>query len=358
MVIIVDKSINQDSLNVINRIGDKIKLFDNSTILITGCFGFLGKQFLHFFCNLVDMYQMKIKIIAVDNLIRDTENDLISFFTKKTYFTFVESNINTQKEFYEADYVIHLASIASPIFYRKYPIETLDANVTGYRNLLEYYKDKELKSFLYFSTSEIYGDPLPEFIPTKETYRGNVSCTGPRACYDESKRLGETLSVLFSNQYQMPIKISRPFNNYGPGLSLNDKRVIPDFFNDILNRKDITLYSDGNATRTFCYTEDAIYGYILLLLSEYNAEPFNIGNDNPEISIIDLAQKCIEVSNSKNTKIIKANNKDKNYTIDNPQRRCPNISKAKKLLNFNPEISIIDGLKRTFIYYSEQFPNG
>ena len=157
----MNKSISDDSINVITRLEDKIKAFDGATVLITGCFGFLGKQFLYFFSNLVDLYDIRIEIIAIDNLIRDKENELVNYFSSKKYFTFIQSNINTQKQFYDADYVIHLASIASPIFYRKYPIQTLDANVTGYRNLLDYYKDRKIRSFLYFSTSEIYGDPHP-----------------------------------------------------------------------------------------------------------------------------------------------------------------------------------------------------
>ena len=174
----------------------------------------------------------------------------------------------------------------------------MDANVTGYRNLLDFIKIK-ISRVLYFSTGEIYGDPPPNQIPTKESYRGNVSCLGPRACYDESKRLGETISVLFHDVYNMPIKIARPFNNYGPGLNIDDKRVLPDFFNDIINQRDIILFSDGLATRTFCYTEDAIFGYLLLLMSDHNGEPFNIGSEKPEISMKDLAKKCIRISEKK-----------------------------------------------------------
>ena len=163
-------------------------------------------------------------------------------------------------------FIIHAASIASPTYYRKYPIETMDANVNGLRSLLEYCrqqdeKNKPIEGFLFFSTSEIYGDPSPENIPTPETYRGNVSCTGPRACYDESKRYGENLCVNFARQYGLPIKIVRPFNNYGPGLKITDRRVIPDFARDVLAQKDIVMLSDGSPTRTFCYVADAIVGY-------------------------------------------------------------------------------------------------
>ena len=154
-------------------------------------------------------------------------------------------------------FIIHAASIASPTYYRQYPIETMDANVNGLRSLLEYcLRQKKTKGipvegFLFYSTSEIYGDPTPENIPTPETYRGNVSCTGPRACYDESKRYGETLCVNFALQHDLPIKMARPFNNYGPGLKITDKRVLPDFARDIFAGRDIVMLSDGSPTRTF-----------------------------------------------------------------------------------------------------------
>ena len=153
-------------------------------------------------------------------------------------------------------FVIHAASIASPTFYRKYPIETMDANVNGLRALLEYARRQQqrglpVEGFLFFSTSEIYGDPTPEDIPTPETYRGNVSCTGPRACYDESKRYGETLCVNFAQQYALPIKIARPFNNYGPGLKITDRRVLPDFARDIFAGRDIVLLSNGSPSGHF-----------------------------------------------------------------------------------------------------------
>ena len=210
---------------------------------------------------------------------------------------------------------------------------------------------------LYFSTSEIYGDPPPNEIPTKETFRGFVSCTGPRACYDESKRLGETLTILFNKVHQMPIKIVRPFNNYGPGLSINDKRVIPDFFNDIFSNKNIILYSDGNSTRTFCYTEDAILGYILLLISDANADPINIGSEYPEISMLNLALKCIEISGNNDIKVSFEKNRDIEYLSDNPNRRCPNIDKAKSILGYKPYIPLDEGLERTFQYYQEVLSN-
>ena len=191
------------------------------------------------------------------------KNDIIDLHK----FDIIIDNIQDIKFSDQVNLIIHMASIASPTFYRKYPIETLDANIWGLRSLFDYYKDKNIKGFLFFSSSEIYVDPTPENIPTSEEYNGNVSATGPRACYDESKRFGETMCRLFSEKYNMPIGVVRPFNNYGPGMKINDKRVPADFANAVYNNKNITILSDGRPTRTFCYVADAIVGYLKILPS-------------------------------------------------------------------------------------------
>jgi UDP-glucuronate decarboxylase len=258
-------------------------------------------------------------------------------------------------------YIIHAASIASPIFYRKYPIETMDANVNGLRSLLEYAKQqqekgKPLDGFLFYSTSEIYGDPTPENIPTPETYRGNVSCTGPRACYDESKRYGETLCVNFAEQYNLPIKIARPFNNYGPGLKITDRRVLPDFARDVLAGRDIIMLSDGSPTRTFCYIADAIVGYYKILVVGRQGEAYNIGIEKPEISMATLAEKVVELSRELfgyQGQVIRKVSEDKAYLVDNPNRRSPIITKARNDLGYDPCISVDEGLRRALIWYQD-----
>ena len=249
-----------------------------------------------------------------------------------------------------ADFLIHAASIASPTFYRQYPIETMDANVIGLRRLLDQARETKPESVLFFSSSEIYGDPDAAHIPTDENFRGYVSCTGPRACYDESKRFGETLCVSFWNVHRVPVKISRPFNNYGPGLRLGDRRVLPDFFRDVLNNKDVVLLSDGRATRTFCYVSDAMEGYLRLLLSGENGESFNIGTEKPEVSMADLAQQVIAVCGKK-VQVIRGKSDDQQYLTDNPWRRCPNISKARQRLKYEPKVSLAEGLGRMRDYY-------
>jgi len=257
------------------------------------------------------------------------------------------------------DYIIHAASIASPVYYRKYPIETMDANVNGLRNILDYAKrraddGKPLAGMLYYSTSEIYGDPQPEHIPTPETYRGNVSCTGPRACYDESKRYGETLCVNFAQQYGIPVKIARPFNNYGPGLKITDRRVLPDFCRDVLAGRDIVMLSDGSPTRTFCYITDAIIGYYKILTIGKPGESYNIGTETPEISMRELADRV--VANARKLwdyqgRVVFENSSDAEYLTDNPNRRCPIIAKAREQLGYEPKVGIDEGLERAMVWY-------
>ena len=245
-----------------------------------------------------------------------------------------------------------MASIASPTFYRKYPIQTIEANIWGLKWLLDDYRNTSLRGFLFFSSSEIYGDPTPENIPTPETYRGNVNTVGPRACYDESKRFGETICYEYAKEYKMPIGLARPFNNYGPGMKLDDKRVPADFAKAVMNNKDIVILSDGKPSRTFCYIADAIAGYLKILLhGEFDF--FNIGIEKPEISVRELAEIYAETAKELfgyEGKVIYQVSDDKNYTTDNPNRRCPIITKAQKTLNYAPKIYVREGVKRFLEY--------
>tara|TARA_B100000029_G_scaffold513585_1_gene613626 strand:- start:1338 stop:2408 length:1071 start_codon:yes stop_codon:yes gene_type:complete len=347
----MDLQLEYDAKAIISGLGKKNQRFSGKNILITGAAGFLGCQFIHYFLKL---NQSKIlskpcHIYAWDNYLRGIPN-WMSDLNKYENITIEKKDIVKDIDYPNPDFIIHAASIASPIFYRKYPIETIDANVTGLRNLLDFSRKNLIESFLFFSTSEIYGDPDPAHIPTTEDYRGYVSCTGPRACYDESKRLGETLCVNYWQIHNLPVKIVRPFNNYGPGLKITDKRVIPDFFRDVINNRDIVILSDGKASRTFCYISDAIEGYLRLLLSDYNGDPFNIGTNVPEVSIGELAGKIIDISGKK-LNVQYQTSHDTDYLIDNPQRRCPSIDKAKRFLDYNPKINLEEGLRRTYDYY-------
>jgi len=334
------------------------KYFEQSTVLITGCGGFLGFYFMKFFQKYSGDLKIK-KIICLDNFILGKSKWLDDFENDERFeietFDVSKDDISKINHAKEADYIIHMASIASPTFYRKYPVETLDANIWGLRMLLDYYSTKPIKGLLFFSSSEIYGDPSDDAIPTTEEYRGFVSCTGPRSCYDESKRFGETMCMLFAQKYNLPIVVVRPFNNYGPGMRLTDKRVPADFMKDIVLNKDIVILSNGSPTRTFCYVADSVAGYLkALVYGKYNY--FNIGVESPEISIIQLAE--LYVKNGKDifdySGLIKyEKSEDQNYLTNNPQRRCPNIKKAEAELDYNPTITVEEGIRR-FMKFIEQ----
>jgi UDP-glucuronate decarboxylase len=341
----------------LNQIHETIKSkgdWEEATIIITGCAGFLGFYFVNYLVKYGAQLGIK-KIIGLDNFkfgkpkwLNTLESNFTSLLTVKS-FDISKDDISQIKDISYTRYVIHGASIASPSFYRQYPIETINANIWGLSKLLNYFKEKNtLKGFLFFSSSEIYGDPDSNNIPTHEEFRGNVSCQGPRACYDESKRFGETLSWVYSKQFSMPIIIARPFNNYGPGMRLNDKRLPADFANQIINKNDLVIYSDGTPTRTFCYISDAIIGYFLCL-THGTYDYFNIGMDKPEITVKNFAElfktSGINIFDYNGTVKYKISS-DADYMTDNPNRRCPSIDKARKILGFNPVIDVKDGVDR------------
>ena len=334
--------------------------FEKSNILITGCAGFLGYYLMQYFVKYKD--DLKINsIIALDSFLLGYPNWLKELASKNkskiqlNKFVIGKDKIEDLPNCNQVTHIIHMASIASPSFYRKYPVETIEGNIWGLKDLLDFYKDNnKLKGFLFFSSSEIYGDPDLNNIPTNEEYRGFVSCTGPRACYDEAKRFGETLCSIFRKTYNLPITTVRPFNNYGPGMKINDKRLPADLAKCILENNPIILFSDGTPTRTFCYVADAVCGY-LKALNSGNKTEYNIGIDLDETSVLDFALFYKEIGENlfnytREIEFIRSN--DGKYLTDNPQRRCPNIKKARKELNYNPKILIKDGIKRYLTHLS------
>jgi len=355
----------RDDLNYICKsLSSELHKLENQEVLITGGAGFLGYYLVQsiLFNNKSLTDDRKTEITIYDNFIRGVP-DWLTSLESENGLSIVKHDIidplPANKNGF--DYIIHAASIASPIYYRKYPLETMDANVTGLRNILEGARiqnqgGKPVKGILYFSTSEIYGDPDPANIPTPETYRGNVSCTGPRACYDESKRYGETLCVTYARKFGLPVTIARPFNNYGPGLKITDRRVIPDFMRDVLEGKNIVMLSDGSPSRTFCYIADAVTGYLKILINGEPGESYNIGVSEPEISMKELADMIVRIAQKYSGytgKVVYKKSSDNNYLVDNPNRRCPVISKAKTALGYNPEIGLEEGLIRNYIWYKE-----
>ncbi len=330
-------------------------------MLIVGGAGFLGyylvQPVLHF--NKTAGAAAPIKLTVYDNYIRGVP-PWLSALSSTPNLELVRHDIAQPlpANIPDFQYIIHGGSIASPVFYRKYPIETMDSNVNGLRSLLAYVKSlgekgKPIEGFLFFSSSEIYGDPTPDAIPTPETYRGYVSCTGPRACYDESKRYGETLCVNFTQQHGLPIKVARPFNNYGPGLKISDHRVLPDFARDVFANRDIVMRPDGSPKRTFCYVADAVVGYYKVLTIGRPGEAYNAGVEKPEIPMGELAEKVAGLGREHfgyTGKVVKR--VDADYLVDNPERRCPVITKARTELGYDPKVLVDEGLRRSMIWYS------
>lgn len=356
--------VEKDLGYICTNLNEEFDCLAGKKLLITGGAGFLGYYLVQsvLYWNRGKSPKEKIKITLYDNYIRGLPEWLKPLMADPS-MNIVRHDVTKPlpQGMPDFSFIIHAASIASPIYYRKYPIETMDANVAGLRSLLDYTRKQQEKNcpvegFLNFSTSEIYGDPTPDNIPTPETYRGNVSCTGPRACYDESKRYGEALCVNFARQYGLPVKVARPFNNYGPGLKITDKRVIPDFARDIFAGRDIVMHSDGSPTRTFCYVADAVVGYFKILTKGRPGEAYNIGVEAPEISMNELADRIVAIAHqlfNYSGRVIKIPNTDKDYLVDNPNRRCPFIAKARQELGYNPSIPLDKGLTQSLIWYNE-----
>jgi len=304
--------------------------------LVTGGAGFLGSHLCEY---LLDKGH---EVICMDNLITGSKQNISGI--KSGNFRFVNHNVS---EFIKLDgnldYILHFASPASPIDYLELPIQTLKVGALGTHNALGLAKAKKAV-FLLASTSEVYGDPLVH--PQPEEYWGNVNPIGPRGVYDEAKRFAEAITMAYHRVHGINTKIVRIFNTYGPRMRINDGRAIPNFLKQALTGKDLTVYGNGSQTRSFCFVSDLIEGICRLLISEQN-EPVNIGNPN-EMTIQNLADKILQATGSK-SKIIQAP-----LPEDDPKTRQPNITLAKILLNWEPKVSLDEGLKSTLKYFKEQ----
>jgi UDP-glucuronate decarboxylase len=306
------------------------------TTLIAGGAGFIGSNLCEKILN--DNH----KIICVDNLLTGNIKN-IDHLLNNPNFTFINHDIvETLQIEGEIDEIYNLACPASPPKYQKNPIYTLKINFLGVLNLLELAKIKKAK-FLQSSTSEIYGEP--EISPQHENYRGNVNTIGIRSCYDEGKRVAETLVMEYHKEYNVDTRIVRIFNTYGPKMDKNDGRVVSNFINQALNNEDITLYGSGQQTRSFCYIDDQIEGLIKLMNSNHNY-PINIGNPY-ELNVNELATIILNLTKS-NSKLIY-----KELPSDDPTNRKPDITKAKNILNWEPNYDLEKGLIKTIDYFRQ-----
>jgi dTDP-glucose 4,6-dehydratase len=303
--------------------------------LVTGGAGFLGSHL----CDalLAEGYS----VVAVDNLLTGRLSN-IEHLRREGNFEFLQLDINRPFECGEVNFVFHFASPASPVDYMVHGIDTLKVGSVGTMHVLDIAHKYHAK-YLVSSTSECYGDPLEH--PQKETYWGNVNPIGPRSVYDEAKRFTEALTMAYHRYYGLDTRISRIFNTYGTRMQLNDGRVIPNFMKQALRGEDLTVYGDGSQTRSFCYVSDEIDGFLRLAKCEEHA-PVNIGNPN-EFTILECAQKVIAVTESK------SQIRHEKLSEDDPKQRCPDITKARTLLGWEPKVDLDSGLRLSLDYFRE-----
>ena len=304
-------------------------------ILITGAAGFLGSHLCDYFI------ERDYHVIGMDNFITGNISNIQHLFHLKN-FEFHHHDVSKFVHISgKLDYILHFACPASPIDYLRMPIQTLKVSSLGTHNLLGLAKEKKAR-ILIASSSEIYGDPLIN--PQAEDYWGNVNPVGPRGVYDEAKRFQEAMTMAYHNFHHLETRIARIFNTYGPRMRKNDGRAIPTFFDQIITGNDITIFGDGNQTRSFCYVDDLMEGIYLLLHSNYHL-PVNLGNPE-EITLNQLAHEILEITgNKKSTMIFQP------LPADDPQVRCPDVSIARSVLGWEPKISRTEGLKKTCEYY-------
>ena len=307
-----------------------------SRVLITGGAGFLGSHLCDRFIK--EGYE----VIAMDNLITGDLRNIEHLFAVKE-FTFYHHDVSKFVHVPgKLDYILHFASPASPIDYIRMPIQTLKVGSLGTHNLLGLALAKGAR-ILVASTSEVYGDP--QVHPQTEEYWGNVNPVGPRGVYDEAKRFQEAITMAYHTYHNVETRIVRIFNTYGPRMRLNDGRVLPNFFHQALTGHDLTVYGDGSQTRSFCYVEDLVEGIYKLLLSEY-PKPVNIGNPD-EITIAQFAEEIIKLTGTTQKVIYEP------LPVDDPKQRQPDITLARKLLNWEPKIGRKEGLKITYEYFKQ-----
>ncbi len=308
-------------------------------VVITGGAGFIGSHL----CE--RLISEGFKVICLDNFITGAPGN-IRHLLKDKNFKFIKHDVTKYIDIKaEVDYVLHFASLASPVDYLNYPIKTLKVGSLGTHNALGLAKAKKA-GFMLASTSEVYGDPLVH--PQAESYWGNVNPVGVRSCYDESKRFAEALTMAYHRAHKVDTKIVRIFNTYGPRMRVNDGRVVPNFIYQALHNKPLTAYGKGRQTRSFCYIDDLVEGIFRLMKSKIN-EPVNLGNPN-EFTVIELAKLVQKLTRTKSKVIFKP------LPQDDPKQRQPDIVKAKRLLGWKPKVELKEGLKKTIAWFKNPKP--
>lgn len=340
--------INKDIENIIDQTKNEINILSGKTILITGSNGFLGSYIVDTIKYLNDNNILKLpcKVIGLNRSeITSSSKNFHALEDKNFRFIKHDASIPLKVDF-KIDYIFHSAGSSSPAVFQKYPLNTIDVNVNGTRWLLELAKKQKIKSMIFLSSGEIYGNPSASNIPTPETYNGNSSPFDRRACYIESKRLAETLCDIYHKSFDVPIKVARPFVIYGPGVKTTDGKVLSDFMKYALEKKPIEMLSEGNDLRSDCYISDATVAFLKILLSDKNGEVYNVGSDKEEFTIRELAEMIHAICKIDKAPIYNGAPIPP-HLQSAPKRFFADISKIKKDLDFSPKIDLQTGLKNT-----------
>jgi len=329
--------LNEDSEHIFNSLKSKIDLLKGTRVLITGSQGFLGRtivQFLNHLNTTKFSSSDRIEVIEVDYLDHDICSPLDSVVPEG-----------------QLHYIINCAGIASPKKYLKSPLKTLDVSYIGTKNVFDIGMLRKTKSIIMFSSSEVYGTPSADKIPTTEDYIGTVTTFGNRSCYDIGKNVLETLSYVYHDCYSAPVNVLRPFNVYGPLMDINDGRIVPNICKSMIEGRDFSVYGNGEQTRTYCYVADALVYIFQILLSEKYGEIYNVGSDDEELSALHIAKKAYGIINPENSKPVLMPYPDE-YPNQEPRRRCPNITKVKTMSGYSPQYTFEKGINSCYRYFS------
>lgn len=328
--------LENDNKHILENLGPNINKLKKSRVLVTGSKGFLGSTIISFLNHInktIFTKKERLEIIAIDYEDHDICKSMLDISP--------EGNI---------DYIINCAGIASPKKYLKAPVKTLDVSYLGTKNIFNLAKLKNTKSVLMFSSSEVYGTPPAENIPTKEDFVGSVTTFGNRSCYDIGKNVLETLSYVYYDTYQVPVNVLRPFNLYGPLMDLNDGRIIPNICKSMMEGKEFSVYGNGEQTRTYCYVADAMVYIMSVLLEENFGEIYNIGSDGDEMSALQIATRAYSINQNHESEFV-CKPYPGDYPHDEPRRRCPDISKVKQKTGYTPQYSFEQGFKSCYQHF-------
>ena len=329
-----------DNRHVYENLKQNVDKLKNTRVLVTGSDGFLGRtiiSFLNFLNDTKFPAHEQVEIIAIDYQDHDICESLNKVIPEGTLH-----------------YIFNCAGIASPKKYLRAPIKTLDVSYIGTKNVFEIAMMRNTKSIIMFSSSEVYGTPAPENIPTTEECVGAVSTFGNRGCYDIGKNVLETLSYVYHQNYNAPVNVLRPFNLYGPLMDINDGRIVPNICKAMMENRDFSVYGNGKQTRTYCYVADAMVYMFNILLTNSFGEIYNIGSEDEELSALEIAEKTYSIIEPENSKAVLESYPD-DYPNQEPRRRCPNISKVKSLSSYTPQYTFRNGFVSCYDYFKQQY---